>query len=184
MDYEGVRARGFNWDWAIPPPATLECIGQIICWLRLTLIEDPTDGFSDIDYACNNILWFDALSEDWPAEELVGWKGEDLFNVLATRLDAPPESGEFQKAQKVVWTLLANSRMEKVTHAGGLLKTPALGALWELPENVNKDREPGTFAELLRYGSVHFEQTKRVVKEVKIQRPAGELIMKKGIPEL
>lgn len=58
--------------------------------------------------------------------------------------------------------------MEKVTHAGGLLTTPALGVLWDLPENANKYGEPGTFAELLRCGSVHFEQTWRVVKEFNI----------------
>jgi len=33
--------------------------------------------------------------------------------------------------------------------------------LWSMKENEGKDKEPGTFAKLLRYGSVDFTQTRR-----------------------
>ncbi|KAL0932306.1 capsule polysaccharide biosynthesis protein [Colletotrichum truncatum] len=157
---EDVEARGFSWSWDTPIPIVLEYIAQICCWIRLSILKEPNDGFDGANYYEKKILLFDALWEDWPAEALIGWNGEELFDLLNTRLDADSESEAYKKAYKTVWYLLASSTMQKVTRAGGLTTTKALGALWDMKENEEKDREPGTFAELLRYGSVHFRQTR------------------------
>ena len=159
----------------------MEYIGQVLAWLRLCMLEDPNDGFSGPDYYEKKILLFDSLSEDWAAEETVGFTGQDVFDVLQTRLDADPESKEYQTAFKTIWRLLTRSSMQKVAHGKHLTKNPALGILLDMEENKGKDIAPGTFAELLRYGSVHFEQKREEVKYVKAQRP--EHVIKKGLLE-
>ncbi len=77
------------------------------------------------------------------------------------------EDSDYAEAHCLVWRLLTRSSMQKVTHAKNLTKTPALGLLWELFGREGKDCEPGTFAELLRYGAEHFEQTRKEIEYVK-----------------
>jgi hypothetical protein len=56
--------------------------------------------------------------------------------------------------------------MQKITHGKNLTKTPAWGLIWDEKGNESKDIEPGTFAELLRYGAVRFEQTRESITYV------------------
>jgi hypothetical protein len=156
-------------------------ISQVLAWLRLCMLEDPNDGFNGADYFGEKILLFDPLAEDWGAEATVGFTGQDLFNFLATRRDADPESEGYKLAYKATWRLLTKSSMQKITHGKALTKSPALGILWDREENEGKDVEPGTFAELLRYGSVYYEQDREEIKYVKAERP--EYRIKKGLLE-
>lgn len=181
LDFSASRSRGFAWDFQVEPAVVFDYVTQVTAWLRLCMLEEAGDGFSCADYAQNNILWFDALEEDWAAENVVGYQGEKLFEALTTRLDEDPESERYKKAYECVWRILTNSSMQKVTHGKNLTKTPALGVLLDKPENANKDIEPGTFADLLRYGSVHFEQTRAQITIIQTEKPAET--MKKGVFE-
>lgn len=180
-DFSESVARGFQWQFKIEPCVVFEYITQVVSWDRLCMLEDAGDGFSCADYARDNILWFDALEEDWAAEPIVGFTGQALFDALATRLDADPNSERYKQAHAVTWRILTKSSMQKVTRGKNLTKTPALGLLWDLPENKGKDFEKGTFAELLRYGSVHFEQTRPEIAVVQIKKP--KVTMRKGVFE-
>ncbi|EED19058.1 conserved hypothetical protein [Talaromyces stipitatus ATCC 10500] len=173
LDFSASQRRGFAWDFQVGPGVVFEYITQVIAWLRLCMLEEAGDGFSCADYAQNNILWFDSMEEDWAAEK--------FFEALTTRLDDDPESERYKKAYELIWRLLTKSSMQKITHGKNLTKTPALGILLDKPENVNKDIEEGTFADLLRYGSVHFEQTRSQIAVVKIEKPVET--MKKGVFE-
>lgn len=73
--------------------------------------------------------------------------------------------------------------MQKITHGKNLTYEPACGVLLDLPENLGKDCEPGTFGELLRYGSVHFEQTRGKINYLEPERPAPNMIIHKGFTE-
>ncbi|KAE8557581.1 hypothetical protein EYB25_002288 [Talaromyces marneffei] len=157
LDFSASQRRGFAWDFQVEPIVVFDYITQ------------------------KNILWFDALEEDWAAETVVGYQGEKLFEALTTRLHEDPESERYKRAYKTVWRILTNSSMQKVTHGKKLTKTPALGVLLDKPENANKDIEPGTFADLLRYGSVHFEQTRSQITVIQTEKPTET--MKKGIFE-
>lgn len=86
-----------------------------------------------------------------------------------------------ERAYKITWRLLTHSGMQKITHAKNLTKGLSLGILWEAMENGGKDVEPGTFAELLRYGSVHFEQEREVIQYVKAEMPTYRI--RKGLLE-
>jgi hypothetical protein len=53
----------------------------------------------------------------------------------------------------------------------------------DLPENEGKDQEPGTFGELLRYGSVHLEQTRESIVYVDAVNVEEKFVIRKGLFE-
>ena len=181
MKFEDSQARNFQWEFKVEPSTIMEYIGQVLAWMRLCMLDDPTDGFNGAEYYENKILLFDSLSEDWGAEETIGFSGQDFFDVLATRRDVDVESKEYRTAYKTIWRLLTQSSMQKITHGKNLTKGLALGMLLDMKEDEEKDMAPGTFAELLRYGSVHFEQEREAIKYVKAQKPTYTI--KKGLLE-
>jgi len=170
IDFEASKARNFHWEFIVDPITVIEYIGQVLAWLRLCMIEEPDGGFNGREYWASKILIFDSLTEDWAAEDTVGFTGTDLFNALATKRDADLALKEHQSAYKMTWRMLTRASMQKITHGKHLTKTPALGILWDMKENEGKDIEPRTFAELLRYGSVHFEQTREEIDYVKAEK--------------
>lgn len=181
MDFSESQKRGYNWEFIVEPLTVFEYITQVTSFLRISMLEDVGDGFSGADYAVQNVLWFDALEEDWAAETVVGYRGDDAVNALSTKLDADPESEEYKTAYELVWRLLTKSSMQKITHGKNLTKTPAWGRIWDEKGNEERDIEPGTFAELLRYGALHFEQTRENIAYVQVERASPTL--KKSVLE-
>ncbi|KAH7078242.1 hypothetical protein FB567DRAFT_130842 [Paraphoma chrysanthemicola] len=158
--FSASEAQGFKWDFKVDEATVIGYVGQVVAWIRLTWLQEPDGGFNGTEYWAKKVLLFDSGPEDWAAERIVGYKGEDLLKVFTTRQDADPESDEYKKAEETVWRLLTKSTMQKITHGKGLTHSAHCGTLLDLPENDGKDQEPGTFGELLRYGSVHLEQTR------------------------
>ncbi|KAI0127020.1 capsule polysaccharide biosynthesis protein [Xylariales sp. AK1849] len=179
-DYKPVAEN--LWDWKVSIEKATEYVTQIATWYHLCRLEDAGDGFSPCDYWQNHVFLF-SCTEDWPAEALLGFagSGQKIMDLLALRLDGDKGSEQYEQAEELVWMILAKSCMQKVTHAGTLTHSPHLGTLWDLPENETKDHSPGTFAELLRYGSVHFKQTRETIPRVPAQKPS--VTWKKGLFE-
>lgn len=73
--------------------------------------------------------------------------------------------------------------MQKITHGKGLTKSISCGTLLDQHDGEGKDQEPGTFGELLRYGSVHFEQTREQIEYVEPILVADALVIRKGLFE-
>jgi hypothetical protein len=117
------------------------------------------------------------------AEQIVGYKGEDLFKVFTTKRDGDPASEEYKLAEKTTWRMLTDSTMQKITHGKELTHTIHCGALMDLPENKGRDAEPGTFGELIRYGSVHLEQTRARIAYVDPVPVAPEFVIHKKLLE-
>ena len=159
----------------------MEYISQVLSWQRLCMLENARDGFNTAEYWLNKVLIFDVLQENWGAEATIGFPGSILFNALATRLDAPKDSEEYQTGYKLVWRLLTESTIQKITHGKNLTQSPAAGVLWDEPGNEDKDHAPGTFAELLRYGTTHFRQTRESIRYLKAEKPP--VTIKKGLLE-
>lgn len=181
IKFEDSQVSNYHWEFNVEPLTVMEYIGQVLAWLRLCMLEDLDDGFNGAEYYENKVLLFDSLSEDWGAEATIGFSGQDLFDVLSTKRDAAPDSKEYQKAYKTIWRLLTRSSMQKISHGKYLTKGASLGILWDMDENEGKDVAPGTFAELLRYGSVHFEQQRKEIEYVKARKP--QQTIKKGLLE-
>jgi hypothetical protein len=117
------------------------------------------------------------------AEQIVGYKGEDLFKVFTRKRDSDVESEQYKIAERTAWRLLTDSTMQKITHGKELTHTLQCGALMDLPENEGMDAEPGTFGELLRYGSVHLEQTRARIAYVDAVTVAPEFVIHKKLLE-
>ena len=181
IKFEDSQAMNYRWEFNVEPLTVMEYIGQVMAWQRLCMLEDPNDGFNGPDYYEKKVLLFDSLSEDWGAEATIGFSGQDLLDVLATRRDADPHSEQYGSAYKTVWRLLTRSSMQKITHGKNLTKDAALGVLLDMEGNQGKDAAPGTLAEVLRYGSVHFEQIRESIEYVKAKKP--EQRIKKGLLE-
>ncbi|KAL4913560.1 hypothetical protein BDW62DRAFT_220616 [Aspergillus aurantiobrunneus] len=181
MDLSKSAANGFGWEFVVENGTVFDYVGQVMAWLRLCLLDDAGDGFSCADYAVRNVLWFEVLGENWGVESKVGFHGQDAFDVLATRTDADPASEEYQRAYETVWHVLTQCSMQKVVHGKNLTKTPALGLLWEMEGNEGADVAPGTFAEVLRYGTVHLRQKRRGIRCVTVDKP--EQTLRKGVLE-
>lgn len=179
--FDESRASNFHWDFAVSPKTVMEYITQVLAWKRLTMLEDAGDGFSCSDYWQNNVYCFDVLKEDWAAEDEIGFSGEKLFNLLTLSREGDKTSEQYQEAEKMIWRLLCQASMQKVTHGKGLVKSLSLGAILDKPENEGKDNAHGTFVELLRYGSVHFRQKRRDILQMEARKPAE--IWKKGVLE-
>ena len=177
----------FNPDW-IDEKVALEYITQIICWARLFCLEDPGDGFSGVEYWEKHVLAFSVLQEDWRGEYVTSFVGFGERSLEALQLPrSGPVSNEdsdlkkHQNAEHLIWELLANASMWKVTHAHDLTHSVHLGTLLDKPENEGKDAAPGTFGELLRYGTVHFQQTREDIVTVPRVRPSTT--WKRGVLE-
>lgn len=157
---------GFQWKWDAPPKVVMEYIAQIQAWNVVAKATEPgPDGFDGVDYFDKHVYKFNSLQEDWPAEYQIGWVGQDLYDLLNTRLDIDPQSEDYRKAYKVVWYMLTEASMQKVTRGGGLSDGDHFGTL--LDKHSSKDAmkdAPKTFLDLLRYGAVHFEQVGRQTK--------------------
>lgn len=116
-------------------------------------------------------------------KDSVGFTGEELASAMSARLDADPNSEEYKKAYKCIWRVLTSASMQKIQHGKNLTLTPALGVLWDEEGHEEDDIAPGTFAELLRYGSVHFEQTRESIEYREAQKIPSEMRLKKGVLE-
>ncbi|ETS74563.1 hypothetical protein PFICI_13047 [Pestalotiopsis fici W106-1] len=175
----------YLWDWSVPHEKALEYVTQVSVWAHLCHNKDTGDGFNACEYWENNIFLFSS-KEDWPAEEMLGYagSGQKIMDLLALRRDAADRDDEqYKTAERLVWTLLARTCMQKVTHAAGITHSPHLGTLWDMPENEGKDCAPGTFGELLRYGSVHFRQKRVAIERIPAPKPQPENTFKRGLFE-
>ncbi|KAI8268529.1 putative glycosyl transferase FCK3 [Colletotrichum sp. SAR11_239] len=187
--FEVVDNANLTWDWKVSPQTAMEYIWQVLAWVRLCLTNDAGDGFSGTDYWCDKVLVFDTVCEDWPGEMILGFagSGQKLLDILAMPVDGERhylESEQYKLAEEVVWTILTSASLQKVTRAKGLTHSPHLGTLWDLPENIGKDQAAGTFADLLRYGSVHFRQTRETIATLEPPRPVDDNMLNKGLFEV
>jgi len=170
-------------DWAVPPVTIMEYITQSIAWVRLTMLEEAGDEFSCVDYWMNNILVLDCSTEAWPLEMALGFDsgGDMQHELLSLRLEGDKISEMYKKAKALVYSSLANSSMIKISRGGKTVIKDRLGLVWDKPENADADHAEGTFAGLLRFGTVNFRQKRQSVARVEVQRP--QMTMKKGVLE-
>lgn len=183
LSFEDSRQSNYHWDFKVSAQTVFEYITQVVCWMRVCMLDAPdkNEGFSGVDYWTKHVLIWDVLPENWGGEATVGFKGsgEKMNDLLSTRIDADPESEQYKEAYALTWRLLTKSTLQKITHGKHLTDSVHLGVLWD--ENEGADCEPGTFAELLRYGAVHFEQTRENIAYEEAPRPPETL--KKGLLE-
>ncbi len=137
----------------------LDYLTHNLCFERLTHLRDPSDGWNGPIYNENSILWFDAMQETYYAQKLTGWDGRRQYNLLAMIREDANCDRAYQEAEAFVEDVMTYSSTMKLSH-GLPSGKEYLATIWDAEENHGMDNKVGSFAEYLRYGSVHFEQTR------------------------
>ena len=189
-------------DWKISMQELLDYAMQMAAWNRVALLEDAGDGFSGSEYWTRHMLLLDFAPETGMPMKMLGAAhngGGRMLDLLSMKRHGgeqtqgrnsseggkeeqqQQEADDRREAERVVWETLAHSSMWKISHVKGLTHKPQLGSLLDATENTGKDQAPGTFMELLRYGTVHFRQKRQTpcLREA----PCPEFTLKTGLLE-
>ncbi|KAK3682875.1 hypothetical protein B0T22DRAFT_445042 [Podospora appendiculata] len=141
--------------------AFVDYMGQVFALERLRHLRDPSRDWDGLDYFANRVLMYDCSTEVYWAQRLTGWDGRKQFELLSRQRDGGDvESEAYKEAEAFVQGILDTSATMKISHGLAVPGREYLASLWDLPENRDKDREPGTFAAHLRWASEHLEQTR------------------------
>ena len=159
-------------DSKIAPELYSDYLAHFMCFDRLRALVDPADGFNGPEYFAEKMCLFDGLQELYLFDHTTGWSGSKQFELLSTPRDVTNDN--YTEAERLVEAVLANTAMIKLSHGPRGALDPLLATLWDEPRHHDKDNERGTFAEYLRYGSVHFKQT-RAMQPAKLEATEGIL---------
>jgi hypothetical protein len=159
----------------------LDYLAHNLCFERLMYLRDQSVGWDGPEYNRKNILWFDAMQETYYAQKITAWDGRKQYNLLATPRISSPTNGLYAEAEAFVEDVMAHSSTMKLSHGLPSAKE-YLAAIWDAAETQEADNAPGTFAQYLRYGSVHVEQTRALTALV--IAPTKDIILEGGITEV
>jgi hypothetical protein len=136
-------------------------LAQVQAFERVRLNKEPgIDGFDGPDYFRKHFFLLDARTEMFLGQAFDG--GDRVRRLLSLQRREPPDDEDQEAACRFVYDVLAKSSCCKFSKGTGRLGLPTLVAdYWGRPEFANDDSQPGTWGEYLRYGSVHFRQTRQ-----------------------
>ncbi|KAI1132847.1 capsular polysaccharide synthesis protein-domain-containing protein [Nemania abortiva] len=152
-------------------------MAAFMCFERLRKLIDPSDGFNGPEYFSNHMLLFPAIRETYYFQQQTNWSGSRQFELLTAKRtgEGVVKDENWRAAEIFVADALANTSTMKLSHGPPGALDSFLADLWDSEEHQEKDNVEGTFAAYLRYGSVHFEQTRKMVP-VKMGWPAEEVL--------
>ncbi|KAJ2993669.1 hypothetical protein NUW58_g1772 [Xylaria curta] len=152
-------------------------LAAFLCFERLRKLVDPSDGFNGPEYYSNHMLLFPAIQEMYYFQQQTNWSGTRQFELLTTKRTGEDviKDEKWQAAENFVTNALANTSTMKLSHGPAGALESFLADLWDRKEHQEKDNGEDTFAAYLRYGSVHFSQTRQMVP-IKMGWPAEEVI--------
>ena len=110
-------------------------------------------------------------------QQVTGWSGNLQFELLTAKRSGVGvvKDDKWQAAENFVNDALANTSTMKLSHGiPGALES-FLADLWDSEEHHDKDNLEETFAHYLRYGSVHYNQTRKLVP-MKVEWPDEEVL--------
>lgn len=127
---------------------------------RTRNLLDVTTGWNGREFFNKKVFMVEGIRNGVLAALITNFEGQRQVDLLTTRLDEP-DVEKRQAAEKFVIEMLEQSHMYKVYHnsSGGV---PALGDLIKRPGYLDADHRPGTFGEMYRYGTVHWQPTRGV----------------------
>ncbi|KAH8168381.1 capsular polysaccharide synthesis protein [Sarocladium implicatum] len=100
------------------------------------------------------------VEEDANGEDSVPVNGDAQQDEAADQVKPRTPQDDRDETEKAVWETLATGSFCKISHSKGLTHSKQLGVLLDEQEqnSAGQDQAPGTFWDLLRYGTVHFRQ--------------------------
>ncbi|KAJ8119810.1 hypothetical protein ONZ43_g3323 [Nemania bipapillata] len=139
-------------------------VAQMLLGDRTKNLLDVSTGWSGREFWENKVFMVEGIFNGILGAIRTEYDGRKQAELFTTPLDEPDENKR-QAAEAFIVEMLEKSHMYKVYHnsAGGL---PALGDLVKKDGFKDADHRPGTFGELYRYGTVHWESTREVERLV------------------
>ncbi|KAI1109620.1 hypothetical protein F5Y14DRAFT_431663 [Nemania sp. NC0429] len=156
----GIADGMADWDFADKVLDMSDYVAQMLLGDRTKNLLDVSTGWNGREFWENRVFMVEGIQNGILGAIRTDYDGHRQAELFTTRLDEPDEDRR-RAAEAFVVEVLERSHMYKVYHnsAGGL---PALGDLVKKDGFKDADHRPGTFGELYRYGTVHWESTRRV----------------------
>lgn len=130
---------------------------------RLFALVDSSVGWDGPRFFQENLMLF-TIDEMFTQNFLTDWSGELQFAHLSRPRIEPVDRTDLDQlaSETFVETCLERSLIIKMSQ--GIIPEPIpLAKIWNRSENENADIAPGTWAEYLRWGSVHLDQDRPLV---------------------
>ncbi|KZV80534.1 hypothetical protein EXIGLDRAFT_564112, partial [Exidia glandulosa HHB12029] len=150
---------GFTSSIKVPVEAIGDYLAQFTAAGRLFALVDPFVGWDDGPrFFQENLMLFD-MDELFIQNVLTDWSGELQFAHLSRPRSEPVNRADFDQLASEIFVETSLERSIILKMSQGLLPEPVpLAKIWNRPENESADVAPGTWAEYLRWGSVHLDQ--------------------------
>ncbi|WXC63565.1 hypothetical protein SNK03_009389 [Fusarium graminearum] len=148
-------------------------IAQMVLGDRTRNLVDVETGWNGREFWENKVFMVEGIQNGILGALKTNLCGQKQIDLFTTRLDEP-DLAKRAEAEEFVIEMLEKSHMYKVYH-NSMAGLPALGDLIKKKENEDVTFRPGTFGELYRYGTVHWEAT-REVERLEPQRNGDDLI--------
>ncbi|QPC73046.1 hypothetical protein HYE68_003798 [Fusarium pseudograminearum] len=140
---------------------------------RTRNLVDVETGWNGREFWENKVFMVEGIQNGILGALKTNLCGQKQIDLFTTRLDEP-DLEKRAEAEEFVIEMLEKSHMYKVYH-NSMAGLPALGDLIKKKENEDVTFRPGTFGELYRYGTVHWEATRKV-ERLEPQRNGDDLI--------
>ncbi|KAL3423500.1 capsule polysaccharide biosynthesis protein [Phlyctema vagabunda] len=149
-----------DWDFKEKVKAMSDYVAQMLIGDRTRNMLDVSTGWNGREFFNNKVFMVEGIYNGVLAAIKTDFDGRRQVELLTTSLHEP-DVEKRRAAEAFVIEMLEESHMYKVYHnsGGGL---PALGDLIKMEEFRDADHRPATFAEMYRYGTVHWESTREV----------------------
>lgn len=148
-------------------------VAQMLIGDRTRNLLDVETGWNGREFFTNKVFHVEGIFNGILGAIETDYDGYKQADLLATPLD-DPDPEKRRRAEAFVVKVIEQSHMYKVYHnsAGGL---PALGDVVKKKGFQDVDHRPGTYGEMYRYGTVHWEPM-RGVERMTPQETDDELI--------
>ncbi|KAI1311237.1 hypothetical protein F5Y03DRAFT_324782 [Xylaria venustula] len=149
-------------------------VAQMLLGDRTKNLLDVSSGWNGREFWENNVFMVEGIENGILGAIRTNYDGHKQVELFTTPLNDPDEDKR-KAAEAFVIEVLEKSHMYKVYHnsAGG---RPALGDLVKIDGFKDADHRPGTFGELYRYGTIHWEPTRAV--ERLVPQSTGEEVIR------
>ncbi|KAI0805103.1 hypothetical protein GGR55DRAFT_298092 [Xylaria sp. FL0064] len=148
-------------------------VAQMLLGDRTKNLLDVSTDWNGREFWENNVFMVEGVPNGILGAIRTGYDGYKQAELFTTPLDEPDENKR-QAAEAFFVEMLEKSHMYKVYH-NSMNGIPALGDVVKKDGFKDADHRPGTFGELYRYGTVHWEST-RAVERLPPQPTGDKLI--------
>ncbi|KAI0379422.1 hypothetical protein F5Y04DRAFT_259715 [Hypomontagnella monticulosa] len=149
-----------DWDFKDKVLVMSDYVAHMLIGDRTRSLVDVNTGWNGREFFETKVFMVEGILNGILGSIKTDYDGAKQIELFTTRLD-DPDTAKRKAAEDFVIEMLEKSHMYKVYHnsAGGL---PALGDLIKKEGFRDADHCPGTYGEMYRHGTIHWESTRGV----------------------